>query len=87
MPLLFLIVKVLKINFMLLEDGISRGFDFPPKPPTIKLISKRSYKYSSTSKNKNKAKTLSDFSAIASLNPFLGFSGMVAFFSLAGAVF
>jgi NADH-quinone oxidoreductase subunit N len=37
-----------------------------------------------TSKNKKKAKTLSDFSAIASLNPFLGFSGMVAFFSLAG---
>lgn len=37
-----------------------------------------------TSKNTKKSKTLIDLASIASFNPLLGLSGMVAFFSLAG---
>jgi len=37
-----------------------------------------------TSQNKQKSKTLIDLSSIASFNPLLGFSGLIAFFSLAG---
>jgi len=37
-----------------------------------------------TTKNIQKSKTLVDLSSIAALNPILGFSGMIAFFSLAG---
>ena len=34
--------------------------------------------------NKDKSKTLADFSLLAVFNPFLGFFGLLAFFSLAG---
>ena len=37
-----------------------------------------------TSQNKQKSKTLIDLSSIASFNPLLGFTGLIAFFSLAG---
>jgi NADH-quinone oxidoreductase subunit N len=37
-----------------------------------------------TSVNKDKSKTLVDLAYIANMNPILGFTGMIAFFSLAG---
>ena len=37
-----------------------------------------------TSVNKDKSKTLVDLAFIANMNPILGFTGMIAFFSLAG---
>jgi len=37
-----------------------------------------------TTKNINKGKTLIDVSSVALANPILGFTGMLAFFSLAG---
>jgi NADH-quinone oxidoreductase subunit N len=37
-----------------------------------------------TSANREKSKTLVDLASIANINPLLGFTGMIAFFSLAG---
>jgi NADH-quinone oxidoreductase subunit N len=37
-----------------------------------------------TSMNQNKSKTLIDLASISNMNPLLGFTGMLAFFSLAG---